>query len=67
MVSIREEKDGSISIHGVIEEHVSDSSELLSLLDKGSVNRTTAATLMNDSSSRSHAIFTIFVEQHPLN
>ena len=67
MVSIREEKDGSISIHGVIEEQVTEASEMLALLDKGSINRTTAATLMNDSSSRSHAIFTIFVEQRPFN
>ena len=28
------------------------------------MNRTTAATLMNDSSSRSHAIFTVQIEQH---
>ena len=40
---------------------------MLTLLDRGSVNRSTAATLMNDSSSRSHAIFTIFLEQHPLD
>lgn len=40
---------------------------MLALLDKGSLNRTTAATLMNDSSSRSHAIFTIFIEQHPFS
>ena len=39
---------------------------MLALLDKGSINRTTAATLMNDSSSRSHAIFTVLIEQHPL-
>lgn len=39
---------------------------MMALLEKGSVNRTTAATLMNDSSSRSHAIFTVFVEQRPL-
>jgi kinesin family protein 4/21/27 len=34
------------------------------LLEKGGFNRTTASTLMNDASSRSHAIFTIFIEQH---
>jgi len=28
------------------------------------MNRTTAATLMNDSSSRSHAIFSVKIEQH---
>ena len=29
------------------------------LMDAGNINRTTAATGMNDVSSRSHAIFTI--------
>ena len=34
------------------------------LLEKGATHRTTSTTLMNDSSSRSHAIFTVFIEQH---
>jgi len=33
--------------------------DIETLLQQGSVNRTTAATHMNDHSSRSHAIFTI--------
>jgi hypothetical protein len=37
---------------------------MIELLERGGCNRTTAATLMNDASSRSHAIFTIFIEQH---
>lgn len=37
---------------------------MIALLERGGCNRTTAATLMNDASSRSHAIFTIFIEQH---
>jgi hypothetical protein len=37
---------------------------MIELLERGGSNRTTAATLMNDASSRSHAIFTIFIEQH---
>jgi hypothetical protein len=32
-------------------------------LEQGSKGRTTAATAMNATSSRSHAIFTIIVEQ----
>lgn len=35
----------------------------MSVLEKGSIQRSTAQTLMNDSSSRSHAIFTITVRQ----
>jgi len=33
-------------------------------LDKGSLHRSTASTLMNMASSRSHAIFTVTIEQH---
>lgn len=33
------------------------------LLNKGISHRTTSATLMNEGSSRSHAIFTITIEQ----
>lgn len=33
------------------------------LLENGGRNRTTASTLMNSASSRSHAIFTIFIRQ----
>jgi len=37
---------------------------MMLLLEKGATHRTTSTTLMNDSSSRSHAIFTVFIEQH---
>lgn len=36
---------------------------MFSLLELGSKNRTTASTLMNDASSRSHAIFTMTIKQ----
>ena len=38
--------------------------ELLDCLERGSINRSTGSTLMNETSSRSHAIFTIFLEMH---
>jgi len=37
--------------------------DIETLLQQGNVNRTTAATHMNDHSSRSHAIFTISFTQ----
>lgn len=37
--------------------------ECLLWLNKGIAHRTTSATLMNEGSSRSHAIFTITIEQ----
>ena len=39
----------------------------MDLLERGGYHRTTASTLMNDASSRSHAIFTIFIEQHKID
>lgn len=35
-------------------------------LERGALHRSTASTLMNEVSSRSHAIFTIFIEQHQI-
>ena len=51
-------------MYGLKEEKVSCYEELAACLDKGSNFRSTASTLMNNSSSRSHAIFTITIEQH---
>lgn len=51
----------------MIEEKVSTFDEMISCLERGSLNRTTASTLMNELSSRSHAIFTIFIEQHQID
>lgn len=61
-ISIREEKNGSISVFGLREEKVNCYEELAACLDKGSNFRSTASTLMNNCSSRSHAIFTISIE-----
>ena len=63
-ITIREEKNGTISVYGLREERVNCYEELASCLDRGSNFRSTASTLMNNCSSRSHAIFTISIEQH---
>lgn len=63
-ITIREEKNGNISVFGLREEKVNTYEELAACLDRGSNFRSTASTLMNNCSSRSHAIFTISIEQH---
>ena len=63
-INIREEKNGQIALYGLHEEKVHNYQELAACLDRGSNSRTTSATLMNNNSSRSHAIFTITIEQH---
>jgi hypothetical protein len=61
-ISIREEKNGTISVYGLNEVTVRSSAEMANCLDIGSHARRTATTLMNQASSRSHGIFTITIE-----
>ncbi len=39
---------------------------MLRLLERGGTHRTTKHTNMNDTSSRSHAIFTIYIDSEPI-
>ena len=48
---------------GVTTRSVRSEDETMSCLKNGAFNRTTASTNMNDQSSRSHAIFTIYIQQ----
>ena len=60
---LREDSTGGIVIAGLTNRPVSNASEALEVLHEGTTNRTTAATLMNLTSSRSHAVFTIHLTQ----
>ncbi|XP_041359286.1 chromosome-associated kinesin KIF4A-like isoform X2 [Gigantopelta aegis] len=62
-LSIREELQGAIKIQGLREVLVTSYEETLRCFAHGSMGRTTGATAMNNTSSRSHAIFTIHIEQ----
>ena len=62
-LSIREDGQGGIMWVGVKEEECRSPDELMRLLQKGSLCRTTGATDMNMTSSRSHAIFSITLKQ----
>lgn len=61
-IRITEDKKGSISVTGLKSEIVSSKQECLQLLNRGIASRMTSATLMNEASSRSHAIFTVTIE-----
>eukprot|EP00899_Mesostigma_viride_P008142 jgi/Mesvir1/17329/Mv07723-RA.1 len=61
--TIRERGDGGIVLVGVREVLVTSQEDMLRLLQLGCSARTTGSTLMNQASSRSHAIFTIQLEQ----
>ncbi|CAN7003867.1 unnamed protein product [Brassica oleracea var. botrytis] len=62
-IQIRETSNGVITLAGSTEVSVSTLKEMAACLDQGSISRATGSTNMNNQSSRSHAIFTITVEQ----
>jgi len=62
-ISIREDIGGGIILTGIREELVASPEDLMNILRRGSMCRQTAATSLNDFSSRSHAIFTIMLTQ----
>lgn len=66
-IQIRETVHGGITLAGVTEAEVRTKEEMASFLLRGSVARATGSTKMNSQSSRSHAIFTISLEQKKIS
>ncbi|CAN1323914.1 Kinesin-like protein KIN-4A [Linum perenne] len=62
-IQIRESSNGVITLAGSTEVGVSSLKEMAAYLEQGSLSRATGSTNMNNQSSRSHAIFTITLEQ----
>nr|XP_012803214.2 chromosome-associated kinesin KIF4A-like [Jaculus jaculus] len=62
-INIREDPKAGVKIVGLTERTVFLASDTVSCLEQGNSSRTVASTAMNSQSSRSHAIFTIFIEQ----
>uniref|UniRef100_A0A669CKZ7 Kinesin family member 4 n=1 Tax=Oreochromis niloticus TaxID=8128 RepID=A0A669CKZ7_ORENI len=62
-ISIREDPKEGIKIVGLTEKQVFSAPEMVSCLELGNSARTVGSTAMNAASSRSHAIFTITLEQ----
>ncbi|KAJ6730107.1 CHROMOSOME-ASSOCIATED KINESIN KIF4A-LIKE PROTEIN [Salix viminalis] len=62
-IQIRETSNGVITLAGSTEVSVSTFKEMATCLEQGSLSRATGSTNMNNQSSRSHAIFTITLEQ----
>lgn len=60
---LREGANGGIVCPGLTMRNVKTAEQALEVLHEGTKNRTTAATLMNLTSSRSHAVFTITLTQ----
>lgn len=62
-IKIHEDAKHSIYLSGVTSKAIHSAEEALQCLRQGALSRTTASTEMNAQSSRSHAIFTLYVEQ----
>ncbi|KAF2806445.1 kinesin family protein-like protein [Mytilinidion resinicola] len=62
-LKIRESQSDGVYVQGLNEVEVKNFSDVRHLMDMGDSTRTTAATKMNDTSSRSHAVFTIQLKQ----
>ncbi|KAK9866728.1 hypothetical protein WJX84_012203 [Apatococcus fuscideae] len=62
-VHIREVAGGGVCLAGATEKEVGSQAEMADVLAQGSLLRATGSTGMNKHSSRSHAIFTITLEQ----
>lgn len=60
---VRENDQGLVFVQGQQELEVQSAMEALEYLYSGSKNRLTASTNMNSTSSRSHAVFTVTIDQ----
>eukprot|EP00041_Stephanoeca_diplocostata_P037818 m.1447794 g.1447794 ORF g.1447794 m.1447794 type:complete len:1137 (+) comp25110_c0_seq12:126-3536(+) len=63
-LKVREHKVLGPYVQGLSRLAVSSFADVNVLMTKGNKIRTTAKTAMNDTSSRSHAVFTLFVTEH---
>ena len=62
-LKIREDSKKDVIVVGLQSTPIANAFEAMGVLNTGTMNRTTAATLMNHTSSRSHAVFTVNLQQ----
>ncbi len=62
-MQIKEDKTKGIFVQDITEVYISSAEEMRQVHKKGSENRTTAATRMNERSSRSHSVFILHLFQ----
>jgi kinesin family protein 3/17 len=61
-LQLKEDPKKGVYVKGLTTVAVTDLDSLNAIMEKGVANRSVAATLMNATSSRSHAIFTVIIE-----
>lgn len=62
-LKIRESKSDGVYVQNLTDSQVKSYEDIVRLMKTGDLNRTTASTKMNDTSSRSHAVFTLTLKQ----
>jgi hypothetical protein len=62
-LKIREHKTDGVYVQNLTDEPVKCYEDIERIMKMGDMNRTTASTKMNDTSSRSHAVFTLTLKQ----
>lgn len=62
-LEVKEDKDKGIFVKDLTIISVKSTGEITQLMDKGNSLRKVGATAMNDTSSRSHSLFCIYIEQ----
>ena len=64
-LDVREVPSKGTYVAGATEKPVSSPQEMMELIQKGNLHRTTEATQCNEASSRSHAVLQLFVRSKP--
>jgi hypothetical protein len=62
-LAVREDDGGKVFVQGAVEESVDSAAVAMDYLALGTRQRITASTAMNTGSSRSHAVFTVSLQQ----
>lgn len=62
-LDLRETKTEGVYVQGLSRETVGSLHDIYDIIDRGDKNRKVAETKMNDKSSRSHSVLSIFLEQ----
>mmetsp|Transcript_86764 Transcript_86764/g.243080 ORF Transcript_86764/g.243080 Transcript_86764/m.243080 type:complete len:645 (+) Transcript_86764:528-2462(+) len=58
-LNIKQDKSGAINVENLTEEKAENAEDLSAILERGSEQRSVAATAMNSESSRSHLVFMV--------
>lgn len=62
-LKLKQNANGSVYIKNITEKSVINTEDILSVIQTGFKNRSTASTSLNDFSSRSHAIVSLYISQ----